>query len=88
MALLLTKASGFGVDVQYHRLGIVNHHPINNSCQVVLFGYASQQARDDGAKPLTREELTLDRANVGGGSLQEVYTAIKALPAYAEATDC
>lgn len=98
MALLKTIELNTGVTVTYHRVlrGLVDYE--FRAAQIVVGTYLTQQAREDGKQPVyTREYHFSDDAPEEENRAFpftdtesprfEAYTALKALPDFADATD-
>lgn len=88
MALELARDTAFGVTANYWRIGRVEASHADGWIVITLYGYPSRDAREGGAQPLNRvdvtQEMTPDISDSGRAGL---YAALKLLPAWADATD-
>ena len=89
MALGKTFATPFGVSALYWKIANVTEDFIAGAMKVVLAGYISAEARQAGAQPLVAQTIEISGdAYAVEADRAAIYTAIKAMEAWAGATDC
>ena len=89
MALLKSVDTEFGIPATYWNIGAVHEDFKGKGTEVTFYGYANQQARDDGKQPLSagKVQLTGDEY-IAGADRQALYEIIKQKPEFVGAEDC
>lgn len=91
MALVKNIASPFGVDATYWRITKLVHDVVTEQATVDIDGYATKQARLDGADPMVHYQYTVediqDILNGDDATRALAYDWIKNLPEWFGATD-
>lgn len=77
MALEKQIDTEYGNSASYWRVGIVNNHPINGTCSVIMYGYINNTTRQDGKQPIDKFEMHFLNNQVGDGSVTEIYNLVK-----------
>lgn len=81
MAITLNRPTPFGLDATYWNIMAVSSDYAGARMVVSLAGYVSKGARDDGAKPIASEQVTMGEENfIPDASRTAIYEAIKVLP--------
>ncbi len=86
MALSLPVPTDFGVTATYHRLAAIQANWADGGCNVVLFSYIDQPARENGAKPIGTVQVTL-AAPTDDLTRAALYAQIKEQAEWNAATD-
>lgn len=91
MAIVKTVTSQYGVDATYWRITELIHSVVTEQATIHLDGYATKQARLDGANPLVHYQYTVedvvDILNGDDATRTLAYGWIKNLPEWFGATD-
>lgn len=88
MALAIEKMTPFGVPATYWRIISAHIDFGRNEMKVFLAGYANEAARDSGADPIIQEQVNFDADTfVPDQPRSFVYSAVKQLSEWSEATD-
>lgn len=89
MALTVDLAeTSIGAAIPGAYLRIVKMEADKEWIRVHVEAHVSAQARREGRQPVLATTHGLETPNVTGDLFPAVYAALKALPAYAGATDC
>lgn len=88
MALKKTVQTDFGISADYINIGnVVVDYPAKQ-VSITLLVYASQAARDAGAKPMgSFTHYLKDTAFIPDATRATIYPEIKKLPEFADAVD-
>ena len=88
MALLKSIPTEFGIDAQYWHIGAVQEDFKGQGTEVTFYGYASQEARQDGKQPLSAGKVQISGEEyVAGADRAALYAIIKQKPEFAGAQD-
>lgn len=83
MALEIAIQTDFGAPAIYWRIGCIND-AFHGQVQVILEGYASEEARRKSKQPLARESIIIEGIET---SRQEIYTFLKQTEQFKNAID-
>lgn len=88
MALLIEKQTHFGIPASYWRIISAQIDFGRNEMKVFMAGYASEEARNAGANPITQEQINFDAQSfVPDQPRNLVYATVKQLEEWAGASD-
>ena len=88
MALLKSIPTEFGVTADYWNIGAVQEDFKGKGTEVTFYGYASQQAREDGKQPLSAGKVQISGEEyVAGADRAQLYAIIKQKPEFEGALD-
>ena len=88
MALLKSIPTEFGVTADYWNIGAVQEDFKGKGTEVTFYGYASQQAREDGKQPLSAGKVQISGEEyVAGADRAVLYAIIKQKPEFEGAQD-
>ncbi|CAB4133500.1 hypothetical protein UFOVP250_212 [uncultured Caudovirales phage] len=89
MALLKSIPTDFGIPAEYWNIGAVQEDFKGKGTEVTFYGYASEEARESGAQPLSAGKVQIAGDEyVAGADRQALYAIIKQKPEFAGAKDC
>lgn len=92
MALAKVKQTQYGVDTTYHKLGTINISWHYQACFVDVFSYLSQDVREQEKLPLATTYYEFNGADftftLEDNISEQIYTKLKTLPEWIDATDC
>jgi hypothetical protein len=88
MALLKAISTEFGVEAIYWNIGAVQEDFKGKGTEVTFYGYASKEARDNAAQPLSAGKIQIaGEEYVAGADRAALYAIIKQKPEFADAQD-
>lgn len=88
MALLKSIQTDFGIPAEYWNIGAVQEDFKGRGTEVTFYGYASEQARLDGAQPLSAGKVQLTGEEyIAGADRTLLYAAIKQKPEFEGSQD-
>lgn len=83
MALIKSIPTDFGVSAEYWNIGAVQEDFKGRGTEVTFYGYASKQARVDGAQPLAAGKVQIAGDEyVAGADRAALYAIIKQRPEF------
>lgn len=89
MALSLNiSASPIGLALPAAYARILSAQVTKDLAHVVVLFYATEAARQNGARPVDERLFVFTTASLSGDILPAAYAALKALPEFAGAQDC
>jgi hypothetical protein len=89
MALLKSIDTDFGVSAEYWNIGAIQEDFKGRGTEVTFYGYATKEAREVGAQPLSAGKITIAGDEyVAGSDRAALYATIKQRPEFEGATDC
>jgi len=89
MALLKAIKTDYFVDAHYWNIGAVQEDFKGKGTEVTFYGYASKEARESGAQPLSAGKVQVAGDEyVAGADRQALYAIIKLKPEFEGAEDC
>ena len=88
MALLKSIPTEYGVNSTYWNIGAVQEDFKGQGTEVTFYGYASKEARDGGAQPLSAGKVQISGSEyVAGADRAQLYAIIKQKPEFDDAVD-
>ena len=88
MALIKAIPTEFGIDAQYWNIGAVQEDFKGKGTEVTFYGYANEQARQDGKQPLSAGKVQIAGDEyVAGADRAALYVIIKQKPEFEGAQD-
>lgn len=88
MALIKSIPTDFGINAEYWNIGAVQEDFKGKGTEVTFYGYASEQARQDGKQPLSAGKVQIAGDEyVAGADRAALYAIIKQRPEFEGATD-
>lgn len=88
MAIEINIPSQYGVDAKYWNISLIQNNFIDKVLYVKLFGYHSEEARTQGASPMSVLEFSFRDDQYPKDIVRsELYNLIKSLPEFANAVD-
>jgi hypothetical protein len=88
MALIKAIPTDFGIEATYWNIGAVQEDFKGQGTEVTFYGYANQQARQDGKQPLSAGKVQIaGEEYVAGADRAALYAIIKQKPEFADAQD-
>ena len=88
MALLKSIPTDFGIDAQYWNIGAVQEDFKGRGTEVTFYGYANEQARQEGKQPLSAGKVQISGDEyVAGADRAMLYAIIKKKPEFEGAQD-
>lgn len=88
MALLKSIQTDYFVPALYWNIGAVQEDFKGKGTEVTFYGYASKEARDGGAQPLSAGKVQISGSEyVAGADRAQLYAIIKQKPEFEGATD-
>lgn len=88
MALIKSIATDFGIPATYWNIGAVQEDFKGKGTEVTFYGYASQEAREVGAQPLSAGKVQIGGDDyVAGADRAALYAIIKQKPEFEGAED-
>ena len=88
MALIKSIPTDFGIDAQYWNIGAVQEDFKGRGTEVTFYGYASEQARQEGKQPLSAGKVQIAGDEyVAGADRSALYAIIKQKPEFEGAED-
>lgn len=88
MALNKSIATDFGIPATYWNIGAVQEDFKGRGTEITFYGYASQEARDEGKQPLSAGKMQVAGDDyVAGADRQALYQLIKQKPEFEGALD-
>ena len=89
MALLKSIPTDFGINAEYWNIGAVQEDFKGKGTEVTFYGYASQEAREEGKQPLSAGKVQIAGDEyVAGADRAALYAIIKQRPEFEGAKDC
>ena len=88
MALIKSVPTDYGIPAVYFNIGAVQEDFKGQGTEVTFYGYASQEAREQGKQPLCAGKVQLSGPEyVAGADRQALYQIIKQKPEFEGAED-
>lgn len=88
MALIKSIPTDFGIDAQYWNIGAVQEDFKGKGTEVTFYGYANEQARQEGKQPLSAGKVQIAGDEyVAGADRAALYVIIKQRPEFEGAQD-
>jgi len=88
MALIKSIDTDYGIPATYWNIGAVQEDFKGQGTEVTFYGYASQQAREQGKQPLSAGKVQISGSEyVAGADRAQLYAIIKQKPEFDGATD-
>ena len=88
MALIKAIPTEFGIDATYWNIGAVQEDFKGRGTEVTFYGYANQQARQDGKQPLSAGKVQIAGDDyIAGADRAALYSIIKLRPEFEGAED-
>ena len=88
MALLKSIQTDYGIPAHYWNIGAVQEDFKGQGTEVTFYGYASKEARDGGAQPLSAGKVQISGSEyVAGADRAQLYAIIKQKPEFEGAED-
>jgi len=88
MALLKSIDTDYGIPATYWNIGAVQEDFKGQGTEVTFYGYASQQAREQGKQPLSAGKVQISGSDyVVGADRAQLYAIIKQKSEFDGATD-
>lgn len=88
MALIKSIPTDFGIPAEYWNIGAVQEDFKGRGTEVTFYGYASEQARQEGKQPLSAGKVQIAGDEyVAGADRAALYAIIKQKPEFEGATD-
>ena len=88
MALIKSIPTDFGVNSTYWNIGAVQEDFKGKGTEVTFYGYATKEAREAGAQPLSAGKVQVSGDEyVAGADRQSLYAIIKLKPEFEGAED-
>ena len=88
MALIKSIPTDFGINAEYWHIGAVQEDFKGRGTEVTFYGYANEQARQDGKQPLSAGKVQVAGDEyVAGADRAALYAIIKQRPEFEGATD-
>lgn len=88
MALIKEIPTDFGIPATYWNIGAVQEDFKGRGTEVTFYGYASEQARQDGKQPLSAGKVQIAGDEyVAGADRAALYAIIKQKPEFEGAQD-
>lgn len=88
MALIKSIPTDFGINAEYWNIGAVQEDFKGKGTEVTFYGYASKDARESGAQPLSAGKVQVGGDEyVAGADRQALYAIIKQKPEFEGAED-
>jgi hypothetical protein len=88
MALLKAIKTDYFVDAHYWNIGAVQEDFKGKGTEVTFYGYASKEARESGAQPLSAGKVQIAGDEyVAGADRSALYAIIKQKPEFEGAVD-
>jgi hypothetical protein len=88
MALLKSIDTEYGISATYWNVGAVHEDFKGQGTEVTFYGYASQQAREQGKQPLSAGKVQISGDEyVVGADRAQLYLIIKQKPEFEGAKD-
>ena len=89
MALCKSIDTDFGIPAVYWNIGAVQEDFKGKGTEVTFYGYASKEARESGAQPLSAGKVQVAGDDyVAGADRSQLYEIIKQKPEFEGAEDC
>lgn len=83
MALIKSIPTDFGISAEYWNIGAVQEDFKGQGTEVTFYGYASKEARDAGAQPLSAGKIQIaGEEYVAGADRAALYAVIKQKPEF------
>jgi hypothetical protein len=88
MALIKSIPTDFGINAEYWNIGAVQEDFKGKGTEVTFYGYATKEAREAGAQPLSAGKVQVSGDEyVAGADRQALYAIIKMKPEFEGAED-
>jgi len=88
MALLKSIDTEYGIPATYWNVGAVHEDFKGQGTEVTFYGYASQQAREQGKQPLSAGKVQISGDEyITGADRAQLYAIIKHKPEFEGAKD-
>jgi hypothetical protein len=88
MALIKSIPTDFGINAEYWNIGAVQEDFKGKGTEVTFYGYATKEAREAGAQPLSAGKVQVAGDDyVAGADRQALYAIIKLKPEFEGAED-
>ena len=88
MALIKAIPTDFGIDASYWNIGAVQEDFKGKGTEVTFYGYANEQARQDGKQPLSAGKVQIAGDEyIAGADRSALYSIIKQKPEFEGAQD-
>lgn len=88
MALLKSIPTDFGINAEYWNIGAVQEDFKGKGTEVTFYGYATKEARESGAQPLSAGKVQIAGDDyVAGADRAALYAIIKQKPEFEGAKD-
>lgn len=88
MALIKSIPTDFGINAEYWNIGAVQEDFKGRGTEVTFYGYANEQARQDGKQPLSAGKVQIAGDEyVAGADRAALYAIIKQKPEFEGAQD-
>ena len=88
MALIKSIPTDFGINAEYWNIGAVQEDFKGRGTEVTFYGYANEQARQDGKQPLSAGKVQIAGDEyVAGADRAALYAIIKQKPEFDGAED-
>ena len=88
MALIKSIPTDFGIDASYWNIGAVQEDFKGKGTEVTFYGYANEQARQEGKQPLSAGKVQIaGEEYVAGADRAALYAIIKQRPEFEGAQD-
>ena len=88
MALIKSIPTDFGIDAQYWNIGAVQEDFKGRGTEVTFYGYANEQARQEGKQPLSAGKVQIAGDEyIAGADRSALYAIIKQRPEFEGAED-
>lgn len=88
MALIKSIPTDFGINAEYWNIGAVQEDFKGKGTEVTFYGYATKDAREAGAQPLSAGKVQVGGDEyVAGADRQALYAIIKQKPEFEGAED-
>jgi hypothetical protein len=92
MALCINKTTGYGVTTNYFKIANIEISFHSKMAKCELIGFISKEARDEGKEPLMMDIIHFFgddfTFNLTDNLTEVMYSKIKLLESYQDATDC
>lgn len=89
MALMKAVATDFGADATYWNIGAYEEDYKGGGGLLTMYGYVTEQARQDGKQPLATAQISLtDKDYLPDMDRAAIYSTIKKMPGWDTAEDC
>lgn len=88
MALIKSIPTDFGINAEYWNIGAVQEDFKGKGTEVTFYGYANEQARNEGKQPLSAGKVQIaGEEYIAGADRAALYAIIKQRPEFEGAED-